>query len=63
MLTLYHTPISANSRRVWIALLEKEIPFELVSLNLDGDQFHLEFLTLIPSTSSSSGGWFTSPSP
>jgi len=29
----------------WIALLEKEIPFELVSLNLDGDQFQLEFLT------------------
>lgn len=28
MLKLYHNPISANSRRVWIALLEKEIPFK-----------------------------------
>ncbi len=46
MLKLYHNPISSNSRRVWIALLEKEIPFELVSLNLDGDQFQPEFLAL-----------------
>lgn len=48
MLKLYHNPISGNSRRVWIALLEKEIPFELVSLNLDGDQFQPEFLALNP---------------
>lgn len=48
MLKLYHNPISANSRRVWIALLEKEIPFELVSLNLDGDQFQAEFLAINP---------------
>lgn len=48
MLKLYHLPISFNSRRVWVALLEKEIPFELVSLNLDGDQLKPEFLALNP---------------
>lgn len=48
MIKLYHTSISANSRRVWIALLEKEIEFELVSLNLDGDQFQPEFLAISP---------------
>jgi len=48
MLKLYHHPISGNSRRVWIALLEKQIPFELVSLSLDGDQFQPEFLALNP---------------
>ena len=48
MLKLYHVPISFNSRRVWVALLEKEIPFELVSLNLDGDQLKPEFLALNP---------------
>lgn len=48
MLKFYHTPISANSRRVWIALLEKEIPFELVPLSLDGDQFQPEFLAISP---------------
>ena len=48
MLKLYLTPISANSRRVWIALLEKEIPFEPVLLNLDGDQYQPEFLAISP---------------
>jgi glutathione S-transferase len=48
MLKLYHTPLSANSRRVWVALLEKEIPFELESLNMDGDQFQPEFLAMNP---------------
>lgn len=48
MLKLYHTPISFNSRRVWVALLEKEIQFELVDLNLDGDQLQPEFLTMNP---------------
>lgn len=48
MIKLYHTSISANSRRVWIALLEKELEFELVSLNLDGDQFKPEFMALSP---------------
>ncbi len=48
MLKLYHHPISGNYRRVWIALLEKQILFELVSLSLDGDQFQPEFLALNP---------------
>lgn len=48
MLKLYHYPMSPNSRRVWIALLEKEISFELVSLNLNGDQFQPEFLDINP---------------
>lgn len=48
MLKLYHTPISANSRRVWIALLEKGIPFEQVLLKLDGDQLQPEFLAINP---------------
>ena len=32
MLTLYHTPLSINSRRVWVALLEKHLSFETVKL-------------------------------
>jgi glutathione S-transferase len=48
MLKLYHSPMSPNSRRVWIALLEKDIPFELVPLNMDGDQYQPEFLALNP---------------
>ncbi|BAU12382.1 glutathione S-transferase domain-containing protein [Leptolyngbya sp. NIES-3755] len=48
MLTLYHHPLSANSRRVWILLLEKNLPFELVALKLDGDQLQPKFLELNP---------------
>lgn len=48
MLTLYHLPASANSRRVWIALLEKAIPSRQVLLKLDGDQFKPDFLELNP---------------
>lgn len=49
MITLYHTPISLNSRRVWIALLEKGLPFELVEVNLmGGEQFQPEFLAMNP---------------
>ncbi|EHC17925.1 glutathione S-transferase family protein [Fischerella thermalis] len=48
MLKLYHQPLSANSRRVWIALLEKQLEFELVELRLDGDQLQPEFLALNP---------------
>lgn len=45
---LYHLPISFNSRRVWIALLEKGIPFELIPMKLNGDQLSPEFLALNP---------------
>ncbi|HEY9738437.1 MAG TPA: glutathione S-transferase family protein, partial [Trichocoleus sp.] len=49
MITLYHTPISLNSRRVWVALLEKGLPFDLVEVNLtDGEQFQPEFLAMNP---------------
>ncbi|MEH1785194.1 glutathione S-transferase family protein [Nostoc sp.] len=48
MLTLHHTPISPNSRRVWITLLEKGLEFELVEIKLDGEQFQPEFLTINP---------------
>ncbi|HEY9600168.1 MAG TPA: glutathione S-transferase family protein [Allocoleopsis sp.] len=48
MLKFYHNPVSANSRRVWIALLEKGIPFEEVFLNLDSDQYQPEFLEINP---------------
>lgn len=48
MITLYHTPLSINSRRVWVALLEKELSFETVEMNLGGDQFQPDFLQLNP---------------
>ena len=48
MLTLYHTPLSVNSRRVWVALLEKQLPFELKELSLAGDQMQPDFLALNP---------------
>jgi glutathione S-transferase len=40
--------MSANSRRVWITLLEKGLSFEEVVLKLDGDQYQSEFLNLNP---------------
>jgi glutathione S-transferase len=48
MLTLYHAPISPNSHRVWITLLEKGLEFELVEIKLDGEQFKPEFLAISP---------------
>jgi len=48
MIKLYHVPLSFNSRRVWIALLEKGLNFELIEMKLDGDQFTPEFLKLNP---------------
>ncbi|ACB52305.1 glutathione S-transferase [Crocosphaera subtropica ATCC 51142] len=48
MLKLYHLPISFNSRRVWIALLEKGLSFELIPMKLNGDQLTPEFLALNP---------------
>jgi glutathione S-transferase len=48
MLTLYHEPISPNSRRVWITLLEKGIEFELVEIKLNGEQFKPDFLAINP---------------
>ncbi|MBE9036325.1 glutathione S-transferase family protein [aff. Roholtiella sp. LEGE 12411] len=48
MLQFYYNPLSPNARRVWITLLEKEIPFEPVLLNLDGDQLQSDFLKINP---------------
>ncbi len=48
MLTFYHTPLSINSRRVWVALLEKDLPFEAQVMTLSGDQLQPEFLSLNP---------------
>jgi glutathione S-transferase len=48
VLRLYYHPVSWNARRVWIALLEKGISFELVALKLDGDQRSPQFLDINP---------------
>jgi glutathione S-transferase len=48
MLKFYYTTISANSQRVWITLLEKQIPFEPIIVNLDGEQFQSEFTAINP---------------
>ncbi|AFY99522.1 glutathione S-transferase family protein [Calothrix sp. PCC 6303] len=48
MLKFYYNPISPMARRVWIALLEKGIPFEGILLNLDGDQLQPEYLEINP---------------
>ncbi|NJL46544.1 MAG: glutathione S-transferase family protein [Leptolyngbyaceae cyanobacterium SM2_5_2] len=46
MLTFYNHPLSPIARRVWWTLLEKQIPFELVTVDLTGAQFEPEFLAL-----------------
>ncbi len=48
MLKFYYAPISANALRVWVALLEKQIPFEPILVNLEGDQFGSEFTAVNP---------------
>jgi len=48
MLKFYYHAISPISRRVWLGLLEKEIPFEPIIMNLKGEQFEPEFLSLNP---------------
>jgi glutathione S-transferase len=45
---LYHTPISFNSRRVWVALIEKNLDFELAEIHLDGDHLEPEFVAMNP---------------
>jgi len=45
---LYHTPIATNSSRVWVALLEKNLDFELVEIHLDGDHLEPEFVAINP---------------
>ncbi|AFZ30149.1 Glutathione S-transferase domain protein [Gloeocapsa sp. PCC 7428] len=48
MLKLYYARPSAYARPVWLALLEKQLPFELISVDLSGEQFEPEFLALNP---------------
>ena len=48
MLTLYYARPSAYARPVWLALLEKQLPFELVAMDLSGNQFEPEFLAVNP---------------
>ena len=49
MLTFYHAPVSPNSRRVWVTLLEKGLEFELVELKLSqGEQLQPDFLAINP---------------
>jgi glutathione S-transferase len=48
MLKFYYNPVSGSALRVWIALLEKEIPFEPIIVNLDGDQFDEGFTSINP---------------
>jgi glutathione S-transferase len=48
MLTFYHTPLSINSRRVWVTLLEKGLSFRAIEVDLSGDQFKPDFLQINP---------------
>lgn len=48
VLKFYYNPISVNARRVWVALLEKQIPFVPILVNLDGDQFDNDFTAVNP---------------
>ncbi|MEM1292966.1 MAG: glutathione S-transferase family protein [Cyanobacteria bacterium P01_H01_bin.162] len=48
MLKFYYNPVSVNARRVWITLLEKQIPFEPILIRLDDDQFSDEFAAINP---------------
>jgi glutathione S-transferase len=48
MLTLYYNRFSLYSRPVWLTLLEKNLSFNLVSFQLNGDQFEEEFLAINP---------------
>ena len=49
MLQFYYHPLSPLARRVWIGLLEKDIPFVPIQISLkDGEQFKPEFIAINP---------------
>lgn len=48
MLTFYYHPLSPVARRVWLALLERQIPFEPVLVDLKGEQHRPDYLALNP---------------
>ncbi len=47
-ITFYYHPVSINARRVWIALLEKQLPFTAQLVDLAGEQLAAEFTSLNP---------------
>ncbi|KST65289.1 glutathione S-transferase family protein [Mastigocoleus testarum] len=48
MLKFYYNPLSPMSRRVWRGLLEKEIPFEPILVELNGDHLQPDYLAINP---------------
>ena len=48
MLHFYYSRLSINARRVWVTLLEKNLEFEPILMQLNGDQFQPNFLKLNP---------------
>lgn len=48
MLQLYYARPSVYARPVWLALLEKQLPFELIPVDLSGKQFEPDFLAVNP---------------
>jgi glutathione S-transferase len=48
MLKFYYNSLSPIARRVWIALLEKQLDFEPIVINLNGEQLQPEFLAINP---------------
>jgi glutathione S-transferase len=48
MLKLYYARPSLYARLAWLALLEKQLSFELIPVNLRGEQFEESFLALNP---------------
>jgi len=48
MIQLYYARPSAYARPVWLALIEKQLPFELVAVDLRGEQFEESFQAVNP---------------
>ena len=48
MLKLYYARPSVYARPVWLALIEKQLPFELAPVDLSGKQFEPDFLAVNP---------------
>jgi glutathione S-transferase len=48
MLKLYYARPSAYARPVWLALVEKQLDFELIPVDLGGTQFEPEYLAVNP---------------
>ncbi|MDY6941151.1 MAG: glutathione S-transferase family protein, partial [Cyanobacteriota bacterium] len=48
MLKLYYARASIYARPVWLALLEKQLPFAAIEVDLGREQFQPDFLALNP---------------